>query len=148
MSSFKGSYNYSIDSKGRVSLPARLRKYVSPDANDTFIISRGFEKCLFVYPYDEWIKIEQNLRVLSTYNPEHRLFLRSLLDSAFECQLDSQARIIIPQDLREYAGIENDARIIGVLDKIEIWNPKIYQDYLAAQTDTYEIIAAKVMRQQ
>jgi MraZ protein len=125
-----------------------LRKYVSPDANDTFIITRGFEKCLFVYPYDEWIKIEQNLRVLSTYNAEHRLFLRSLLDSVFECQLDSQARITIPQDLREYAGIESDARIIGVLDKIEIWNPKIYQDYLSAQTDTYEIIAAKVMKQQ
>lgn len=148
MSSFKGSYNYSIDNKGRVNLPAKMRKYVSADANDTFIITRGFEKCLFVYPYDEWIKIEQNLRVLSTYNPEHRLFLRSLLDLVFECQLDSQARIVVPQELREYAGIESEVRIIGVLDKIEIWNPKIYQDYLSAQSETYESIAAKVMKQQ
>ena len=147
MSSFKGSYTYSVDSKGRINLPAKLRKYVSPEANDTFIITRGFEKCLSVYPSDEWIRIEQNLRVLSNYNPEHRLFLRSLLDLVFECQLDSQARIFIPQELREYAGIDGEVRIIGVLDKIEVWNPKIYEDYKNAQTDTYEIIAAKVMKQ-
>jgi MraZ protein len=148
MSSFRGSYSYSVDSKGRVNLPAKLRKNVSPEANDSFIITRGFEKCLFVYPSDEWNKLEQNLRVLSTYNPEHRLFLRSLLDLVFECQLDSQARIFIPQELRDYAGIDGEVRIIGVLDKIEIWNPKIYQEYMASQTDTYETIAAKVMKQQ
>ena len=148
MSSFKGSYSYSVDNKGRVNLPAKLRKYVSPDANDTFVITRGFEKCLFVYPSDEWNKLEEHLRVLSTYNPEHRLFLRSLLEFAWESQLDSQARIFIPQELREYADINGEVRIVGTLDKIELWNPTTYQEYKAAQTDTYEIIAAKVMKQQ
>ena len=147
MSSFKGSYTYSVDNKGRLNLPANLRKYVSPEANETFVITRGFEKCLFVYPLDEWNKLEERLRELSSYNPQDRLFMRAILEYAKESQLDGQARIMIPQQLLDYAGIRNEVRVIGVLDKIELWNPKIYEDYLAAQSESYESIAAKVMTQ-
>ena len=80
MSSFKGSHDYSVDSKGRINIPARLRKYVSPEANDTFIVTRGYEKCLFVYPLDEWNKLEQSIRDLSPTNPQHRFFMRTLLE--------------------------------------------------------------------
>ena len=146
MSSFKGSYTYSVDEKGRVNLPAKLRKYVSPESNDTFVITRGFEKCLFVYPVDEWNKLEQNLRSLSSYDPEHRRFIRALLELASESQLDGQARLSIPQELREYASIESEVRIIGTLDKIELWDPKIYEEYKKNQPEPYESIAAKVMR--
>ena len=146
MSSFKGSYTYAVDDKGRVNLPAKLRKYVSPEANETFIITRGFEKCLFVYPIDEWNKLEQNLRNLSSYDPQHRQFIRSLLELASESQLDGQARLSIPQELREYASIQGEVRIIGTLDKIEIWDPKIYQEYKNSQPESYEDIAAKVMK--
>lgn len=145
MSSFKGSYTYSVDNKGRVNLPANLRKYVSPEANETFVITRGFEKCLFVYPQDEWNKLEQHLRSLSSYNPQDRLFMRVLLEYAKESQLDGQARITIPQQLLDYAGIKNEVRIIGVLDKIELWHPKYYEEYLASQSESYESIAARVM---
>ncbi len=146
MSSFKGSYMYSVDEKGRVNLPAKLRKYVSPDTNDTFVLTRGFEKCLFVYPIDEWNKLEENLRNLSGYDPEHRRFIRALLELASESQLDAQARLSIPQELREYANIESEVRIIGTLDKIELWNPQIYDEYKTSQPETYESIAAKVMK--
>ena len=146
MSSFKGSYSYSVDNKGRVSLPAKLRKYVSPEANDTFVITRGFEQCLFVYPLDEWNKLEQQLRNLSSYEPEHRRFMRALLELASESQLDGQARISIPQELREYATIKNEVRIIGTLDKIEIWDPKIYEEYRSSHAESYESIAAKAMK--
>jgi len=146
MSSFKGSYMYSVDEKGRVNLPAKLRKYVSPDTNDTFVLTRGFEKCLFVYPIDEWNKLEENLRNLSGYDPEHRRFIRALLELASESQLDAQARLSIPQELREYANIESEVRIIGTLDKIELWNPQIYDEYRTSQPETYESIAAKVMK--
>jgi MraZ protein len=145
MSSFKGSYTYSVDNKGRVNLPANLRKYVSPDANETFVITRGFEKCLFVYPLDEWNKLEQHLRELSSYNPQDRLFMRVLLEYAKESQLDGQARIAIPQQLLDYAEIKNEVRIIGVLDKVELWNPKLYEEYLSSQPESYESIAARVM---
>lgn len=146
MSSFKGSYNYSVDNKGRLNLPAKLRKYVSPEANDTFVLTRGFEKCLYVYPLDEWNKLEEHLRNLSSYNAEHRRFMREILELAQESQLDSQFRLMIPQDLREYADIQNEVRILGTLDKIEVWNPKIYEEYKTAHPESYEAVAEKVMR--
>ena len=137
---------YSVDEKGRVNLPSKLRKYVSPEANETFVITRGFEKCLFVYPVDEWNKLEDNLRNLSGYDPEHRLFIRALLELASESQLDAQARLSIPQELREYASIQDAVRIIGTLDKIELWNPQVYDDYKNTQPESYESIAARVMK--
>jgi len=145
LSSFKGSYNYSVDNKGRLNLPAKLRKYVSPEANDTFVITRGFEKCLFVYPIDEWNKLEQKLRELSSYNSQHRQFMREILELAQESQLDTQYRLSIPQELREYADIQNEVRIIGTLDKMEVWNPKVYDEYKKSHSEPYEIVAEKVM---
>ncbi len=137
---------YAVDEKGRVSLPAKLKKYVSPEANDTFVITRGFEKCLFVYPVDEWNKLEANLRSLSNYDPQHRLFIRSMLELASESGLDGQSRLSIPQELREYANIQDEVRIIGTLEKIELWNPQVYADYKKAQPDSYETIAERVMK--
>ena len=135
-----------MDSEGRINLPDRLRKYVSPENNDTFVITRGFEKCLFVFPIDEWNKLEQNLRNLSAYDPQHRRFIRAMLELASECQLDNQARISIPPELREYAGIHSEVRIIGVLDKIELWETGAYEEYKKSQGESYEEIASKVMK--
>jgi MraZ protein len=146
MSSFKGSYKYSVDEKGRVNLPSKLRKYVSPEANETFVITRGFEQCLFLYPVDEWNKMEHTLRSLSSYDPQNRRFIRAMLELASECTLDDQARLTIPQVLREYAGIQNDVFILGTLDKIELWNPTVYEEYKKSQPESYESIASKVMR--
>jgi MraZ protein len=99
-----------------------------------------------VYPLDEWTRLEQNLRALSPYDPHDRLFMRRLLENATESQLDGQARITIPQQLLGYAEIRDEVRIIGTLDKIELWNPQVYDEYIALQSESYEEIAAKVMR--
>ena len=144
MSSFKGSYEYSVDSKGRINLPAKLRKYVSPDANDTFIVTRGYERCLFVYPLDEWNTLEQSVRKLSSSDPRHRFLTRTLLRWATESQLDGQARITIPRELLQFAGIENAVLILGVLERMEIWNPKIHNEYMSSQPESYEDIAQRV----
>jgi len=146
MSSFRGSYEYSVDSKGRINVPARLRKYVSPEANDTFVITRGYEKCLFVYPLDEWNKLEQSIRQLSSTNPKHRYFMRALLEKATESQLDGQSRITIPKELLQLAGIENEVLILGVLERIELWSPATYRDYGNTQTDSYEDVAQTVLQ--
>ncbi len=146
MSSFKGSYEYSVDNKGRINIPARLRKYVSPEANDTFVLTRGYEKCLFVYPLDEWNKLEQSIRLLSSTNPKHRFFMRRLLEKATESQLDGQARITIPKELLQFGGIENDVLILGVLERLELWNPATYREYEKAQTDSYEDVAQTVLQ--
>jgi MraZ protein len=146
MSSFKGSYEYSVDNKGRVNIPARLRKYVSPEANDTFVITRGYEKCLFVYPLDEWNKLEQSIRDLTPTNPKHRYFMRTLLEQATESQLDGQSRISIPRDLLRLAGIENDVLILGVLERLELWSPEIYKEYQKSQEESYESVAQSVLQ--
>lgn len=146
MPGLKGSYTYSVDNKGRVNIPAKMRKAVSPEANDTFTITRGFEKCLFVYPQDEWAKLEQSIRALSPTNPQHRFFMRVLLQQAVESQLDAQARITIPKELLDFASIDGEVLILGVLDRIELWNPRDYQAYLASQERTYEEVAETVLQ--
>lgn len=146
MSSFKGSYEYSVDTKGRINIPAKLRKYVSPEANDTFVVTRGYEQCLFVYPLDEWNKLEQSIRELSSTNPKHRFFTRTLLENATEAQLDGQARIPIPRELLRLAAIDNEVLILGVLERIEVWNPKIYHEYRKSQAESYENVAQTVLQ--
>ncbi len=146
MSSFKGSYAYSVDSKGRINIPARLRKYVSPEANGTFVITRGFDQCIYLYPLDEWTRLEQEIRQLSSTNPKHRFFMRRLLEWATESQLDGQFRITLPKDILQFAGIENDVLIIGVLEHIEVWNPRIYEAYLTTQEESYEAVAQTVLQ--
>lgn len=146
MSSFKGSYQYTVDAKGRVNLPAKMRRKLSPNANDSFVITYGFEHCLFVYPEDEWDIQEQKLRDLNVYLPEPRLFLRVMLEHAVDAQLDAQSRIMIPPGHREYAGINDDVLIVGMLEKIELWNPTAYEEYKKNNLKkTYEEIAAETM---
>ncbi len=146
MSSFKGSYGYSVDAKGRVNIPAKLRKHISPDANDTFVITRGYEQCLFLYPLDEWTTLEQAIRQLSPSNAQDRFFTRTLLQYAIESQLDSQSRISIPKELLQFAGIEDQVLILGVLERIELWNPRTHENYLRSQTESYENVAQKVFQ--
>ena len=144
MSAFKGSYTHSIDSKGRINLPAKLRKHVSPEANDTFVITRGFEQCIVVYPLDEWNNYEKTIRNLPTADPGSRYVTRLLLQYATECQLDGQSRIMLPQQLITFADIKNEALILGVLERIEMWNPEIYENYIRQQESSYEEVAEKV----
>lgn len=145
MASFKGSYIHVVDEKGRVNFPSKLKKYVSSEANETFFLTRGYEKCLFLYPLDEWNKFEQSLQELYSYDPEHRRFLRSLLEYVNECTLDNQSRLMITQELREYAGIKGQVRIIGQLERIELWDPATYDSYKSGQLESYEEIALKVL---
>ena len=143
---FIGSFKYSIDAKGRVSIPAKLRKFVSPDANDSFVMTRGTVKCIDVYPMDMWKElVESKLDKLNTFEPKEALFLRMLLTEAGEDKLDSQARLLIPRNLIEYAEIDREVFIIGAIKKIEIWNPANYEAYLKTSELSYEEIAKQVM---
>lgn len=142
---FKGQFTYSIDNKGRISVPAKLRKHISPEANDTFVMTRGLSSCIDLYPMDEWLKIEERLLQLNSFSESEARFLRMISQYASEDKMDSQARILIPQNLLEYAKIENEVLILGALRKIEVWNPKVFENYLNSSPESYEEIAAKVM---
>lgn len=142
---FRGQFTYSIDGKGRISIPAKLRKHISPEANDSFVMTQGAAQCIDVYPLDQWHQFEEKLLKLNPFNPNEAKFIRMILQYASEVDLDAQSRILIPQSLIDYAKIEKEVLILGALKKIEIWNPKIYKEYLNQSEETYEQIAAKVM---
>jgi len=142
---FKGQFKYSIDSKGRISIPAKLRKFVNADATDTFVVTRGMDGCIDVYPLDQWKEVEDKLWMLSPFNQKHSKLTRLLLQDASEEKLDSQARILIPHHLIEHAKIEKEVLIIGAFRKIEVWSPAVYEEYLKNSEETFEQIAEEVM---
>lgn len=143
---FLGSYNYSIDSKGRISIPAKLRKFVSPEANDTFVMTRGSSACLNIYPMNYWKElVSDKLDKLNSFDPKETKFMRLFLQEAAEDQFDSQSRLLVPKKLIDFAKIEKDVIILGMNKYIEVWNPKIYEDYLKEIEEPYETIAKEVM---
>ncbi len=143
---FIGSFKYSVDTKGRVSIPAKLRKFVDPKSNDAFVMTRGTSKCIDVYPMNFWEELVQSkLNQLNSFEPKEAMFLRMFLQQAAEDKLDSQARLLIPKNLIDYAEISKDVLILGAIKKIEIWNPQNYEDYLNTSELSYEEIAKQVM---
>lgn len=147
MTGFKGKYDHTVDDKGRVSLPAKIRKALSPEANDSFVITRGYENSLVLYPLDAWNRYEEQMRTgLNTHREEDRLFIRMIMMWAQEVSLDRQARLMIPKELTEIAGITTQVVIIGALEKIELWSPEYFRAYNERFADTtYEAVAARVM---
>ena len=142
---FMGMYDYSVDNKGRVNVPLKMRKSLSPESNDTFVVTRGFEKCIAVYPLNEWSMIENRINSLNSFKEKDRLFQRTFLMWACHQELDSQSRISLPKNLLEYAEIKSEVKIIGVGERIEIWNPQVFNNYFDSQIEGYEQIAEQVM---
>jgi MraZ protein len=140
-----GSFKYSIDSKGRVSIPAKMRKFIDPKANNAFVMTVGTEKCIDVYPMNLWEDVVQNLDQLNQFDPKDARFMRLFLQYASDDKLDSQFRLLIPKNLLEYADISKEVLILGAHKKIELWNPQDYEDYLKANDLPYLEVAKQVM---
>lgn len=147
MAGFKGQAEYSIDGKGRVPVPAKMRRSLSTEARETFVATRGFEQCLFLYPLDVWETMEERFLALNTFQKKTRDFVRTIVRWADESALDGQGRISLPKSLIDFAHLEpgGKALIIGSLDHIEIWDPDTFNAYLDQQTETYEAVAEQVM---
>ena len=120
---FIGEYAYALDSKGRVNIPAKFRQALSKDNKNTFVITRGMDSCIWVYPLTQWQIIETDLRNLSSLSIIHRTFVRNTARYASPSTYDKQGRITLSPSLIEYAGLEKDVQIIGMINKMEIWNP-------------------------
>ena len=125
---FTGQYSFNIDSKNRINIPAPLRKQFSNKDKKTFVVTRGIDNCAWIYPITEWKKIQNELQQLSSLTKTNRIFLRNHLRHANILKYDSQGRFVLPQSLIEYASIKKDITIIGVLNKIEIWNTKLLNE--------------------
>ena len=123
--SFTGEFRNTIDQKNRLSIPAKYRKALSPVNDNTFVLTRGFDQCLILYPLDEWKKVEGQLGSLSSIKVRHRNFVRSIVRCAIHVKYDSQGRIAIPENLLQYAKIDSNVAVIGMIKKIEIWSPNL-----------------------
>ena len=121
--SFTGEYNNSLDSKNRLNIPAKFRKALDPVNDRTFILTRGFDQCLLLYPLNEWQEVETQLSQLSSIRSRDRDFVRSITRHAIPVQFDSQGRIQIPEALIIFSGIQKDVNVIGMIKKIELWDP-------------------------
>jgi len=126
---FTGEFRYTIDSKGRVNIPAKFRKALPDTSEDTFVVTRGLDENIVAYSLDKWRQKEEDLLKLSSIKPEHRAFKRQATRFATPLKFDTQGRVAIPSNLLKYAGIEKDVVIIGMIDEIEIWDPDVLQRY-------------------
>lgn len=120
-----GEYEHSIDTKGRIAMPAKLREGLGVK----FIITKGLDGCLFVYSMDEWQRVEQKLASLPMSRKTARDFTRFLFGGACEAECDKQGRVLLPANLRRYAALERDAVIVGVGSRAEIWDAVKWQQY-------------------
>ena len=131
---FMGEYNHTIDAKGRLIVPSRFREILG----DAFVVTKGLDGCLFVYDNEEWKLFEEKLRALPITNKEARQFVRFFLAGAAEVEVDKQGRSLIPNVLREFAGLAKDVALVGVGSRIEIWSRERFED-TAAFDDMDEI---------
>lgn len=134
MHMFMGEYNHTIDAKGRLIIPSKFREILG----DAFVVTKGLDGCLFVYDNEEWKRFEEKLRSLPITNKEARQFVRFFLAGATEAEVDKQGRILIPNVLREFAGLAKDVALVGVGSRIEIWSRERFED-TAAFDDMDEI---------
>ena len=123
--SFTGEYYNFLDTKNRLNIPAKFRKVLDPINDRTFVITRGFDQCLVLYPLQDWSQVEEQLGKLSSIRGSHRSFVRSVTRYAISVQYDGQGRIQIPESLLGYSGIKKEVAVIGMINKIELWNPAI-----------------------
>ena len=144
---FLGSYTYSVDVKGRISIPAKYKKCLNEEANETFIMTRGTVQCIDLYPHDYWLKvIKPRIDQLDDFDEEESAFKRLLLELADDYTLDQQSRLLVPKNLLEFAGIEKDVFVLGQNNKIELWNPKIYDAHKNEISKPFAELAKQVMR--
>lgn len=119
-----GEYEHSIDAKGRIIMPAKLRN----DMGEKFIVTKGLDGCLFAFSQNEWLNFETKLKTLPLSDKNARNFVRFFLSGATECEIDKQGRFLIPNNLRVAANLEKEAVIIGVGTRLEIWDKQTWQN--------------------
>lgn len=138
---FLGEYEVPVDDKGRIFLPAELRRNLDPEADDTFVVIRGLDGCLTAHPRNTWAQIAERMMRLPRTEHKVRLYYRGTLSQAAEVKLDRQGRASVPRKLLERAGITDRMVVIGALDRLEFWNPESWQACLAQAEDSLEEVA-------
>jgi MraZ protein len=145
MARFLGEYNCKLDAKGRVLLPAALKKQMPKEAGGEFVINRGFEQCLVMYPRNEWDMISEEINKLNPYVRKNRDFVRYFFRGATELSLDTSGRLLLPKRLLQYANINKELVFFAHTNKIEVWASEIYDGLLSNEPDEFSSLAENVM---
>ena len=145
MANLIGEYKCRLDAKSRILLPAALKRQISPEAEDKFVMNRGFESCLVLYPFNEWKVISEELKKLNFYKKKDRLFMRYFQRGATELTLDSNNRLLLPKSLLGYAGIEKEVVLFAYANRIEVWDTEIYNNLLTDEPEDFANLAEEVM---
>jgi MraZ protein len=140
-----GEYEVKLDNKGRFMFPAHLRKQLSPTAQENFMLNKGFEDCLTLYPMNEWEKLSAKLSKLNLFKPKNRMFYRLFHQGAKNTSLDSAGRILIPVSHLERVGLDKEAMIIAYNDRIEIWDKTKYFSLIEGNMTDFADLADEVM---
>jgi MraZ protein len=139
-----GEFDCTMDAKGRIRVPSGLLKQLA-DEGQTFVMNKGFEKHLILYPQSIWDKTVKSFESLNVYDNDTRNFLRRFHNGASQIDIDDQSRILIPKRLAEYAGIEKDVILNAFGDKIEIWDAALYEQFMNDKDVDMSALAQKVL---
>lgn len=146
MTGFLGEYEATIDAKGRFLLPAGFKKQLQQDGAAQFVINRGFEKCLTIYPIQSWEPIFSEISKLNDFDPKVRGFRRYFLNGATEVELDSAGRMLLPKNLMAHASLEKDIVLVSAVNKIEVWDKATYEQYMDSfDPEAFSSLANEVM---
>ncbi len=140
-----GEYPCKVDSQGRFPFPPGLLNQLPTTMRKEFVIARGWEQCLNLYPQTLWIETLKRIHEKSPYNEEQRTFARLFQSGATALTLDNQRRLLIPKRLKAYAQIEKEITLIGMGNRIEIWNTALYEQWLKKHADRFNELSQKVM---
>ena len=145
---FTGEYTYTVDPKSRVNIPAKFRQALSPENDNSFAITKGMDQCIWVYPLVEWNKVLTKLREQSS-SQVNRAFTREYSRFASTVSYDKQGRILLSTELIDYAKIDRQVTIIGLINKIEIWNPSLLKNFdqqvLSQNKEAFDELAEKII---
>ncbi|QIL45586.1 division/cell wall cluster transcriptional repressor MraZ [Vagococcus coleopterorum] len=134
---FMGEFKHNIDPKGRLIMPSKFRDGLG----DKFVVTRGMDGCLFGYPQDEWAKLEEKMKEMPIANKQARAFVRFFYSAATECELDKQGRINLPTNLISHGGLEKECVIIGVSDRVEIWDIEKWNEFSTEAEENFDELA-------
>lgn len=140
---FSGEYEGKLDAKHRLVMPAKIKSQLPPEAASTIAIARGFEPCLVMYPVTVWKQMLAAVMALSEFNEEHRQLQRNLFRGHTEIELDTMGRFIVPKTLLKHAQLDKEVMIVGVGNRVEIWNPAVYESFLIMDSAALSKLAEK-----
>lgn len=143
--SYLGEYICKLDAKGRLTVPSGLKKQLDNEGREGFVVNRGFEGCLGLYPHKDWQVVAEKLNKLNLFVAKNRAFVRKFQNGATKLDMDGNGRILLPKDLMSFGDISKEVVLFAYANRIEIWDKKRYNELMSEEMDDFAELAEDVM---